>query len=191
MHSAQARQTTSIHLTIGVSALTGVDVARAVVDQLASRPEFRKSLPMGADPTNTDEIIATASKAMAEMVDTLRDDAAVLSVGAAESLTQRHAERTRPVSIRPLASLLAAEQADSVRVQWRHGLVADCSAGGRVVLRLPDKEMTFPTSCADAVAALRGGSVADAASLPGLDRADATVLIRRLLREAVVVPAAE
>ena len=59
------------------------------------------------------------------------------------------------------------------------------------MLRLPDKEMTFPASCADAVAALRGGAVADAASLPGLDRADATVLIRRLLREAVVVPAAE
>ena len=32
-------------------------------------------------------------------------------------------------------------------------------------------------------------AVADAASLPGLDRADASVLIRRLLREAVVVPA--
>jgi hypothetical protein len=44
-------------------------------------------------------------------------------------------------------------------------------------------------SCADAVAALHRGRAADAATLPGLDRADATVLIRRLLREAVVVPA--
>jgi hypothetical protein len=57
-----------------------------------------------------------------------------------------------------------------------------------VVLRLPDKVMTFPMSCADAVAALQQGLVANAETLPGLDRADATVLIRRLLREAVVVP---
>jgi ribosomal protein L16 Arg81 hydroxylase len=189
VHSAQARETTSIHLTIGVSASTGIDVARAVVDQLASRPDFRKSLPMGDDPTNSDEIIATVTKVMAEMVDTLRDDASNLSVGAAETLTQRYADRTRPVSVRPLASLQAAEQADSVRVRWRHGLVADCAAaGGLVVLRLPDKQMTFPASCADAVVALRAGLVGDADHLPGLDRADATVLIRRLLREAVVVP---
>jgi hypothetical protein len=58
-----------------------------------------------------------------------------------------------------------------------------------VVLRLPDKVISFPMSCADAVAALHHGRAADAATLPGLDRADATVLIRRLLREAVVVPA--
>jgi len=56
------------------------------------------------------------------------------------------------------------------------------------VLRLPDKVMTFPIACADAVAALHQGTTADAETLPGLDRADATVLIRRLLREAVVVP---
>jgi hypothetical protein len=48
--------------------------------------------------------------------------------------------------------------------------------------------LTLPMSCADAVSALRTGQVADAGSLPGLDHADGTVLIRRLLREAVVVP---
>ena len=57
------------------------------------------------------------------------------------------------------------------------------------MLRLPDKVMTFPISCADALAALHRGLTADPDTLPGLDHADATVLIRRLLREAVVVPA--
>jgi hypothetical protein len=86
--------------------------------------------------------------------------------------------------------LQASECAGTTRVQWRHGLVATTDfAGGRVVLRLPHKVMTFPMSCADAVAALHRGLAADAAGLPGLDHADATVLIRRLLREAVVVPA--
>jgi hypothetical protein len=53
---------------------------------------------------------------------------------------------------------------------------------------IADKVMTFPMSCADAVAALHRGLAADATALPGLDHADAAVLIRRLLREAVVVP---
>ncbi|MCV7152796.1 cupin domain-containing protein [Mycolicibacterium pyrenivorans] len=190
VHSAQALESTSIHLTIGVAPVTGVNVARAVVDQLATVEAFRESLPMGGDPTAPDEIIAAVTKVMAQMVDTLRDEASTLSGGAAAQLTRRHADRTRPVAVRPLATLAAAESADSIRVRWRHGLVATLdSAGGRVVLRLPDRVMTFPASCADAVQALHRGLTADAATLPGLDRADATVLIRRLLREAVVVPA--
>jgi ribosomal protein L16 Arg81 hydroxylase len=189
VHSAQALDTTSIHLTIGVSAVTGLDVARAVVDQLSTIDAFRKSLPLGSDPTDKDEIIAAVTKVMAEMVDTLRDEAAILSGGAAAQLMQRHAERTRPVSVRPLATLEASESADTTGVQWRRGLVATIdSSDGRFVLRLPDKVMTFPMSCADAVAALHRGLAADAVTLPGLDHADATVLIRRLLREAVVVP---
>ena len=34
---------------------------------------------MGGDPTDQDEIIATVTKVMAEMVDTLRDEASTLS----------------------------------------------------------------------------------------------------------------
>ena len=189
VHSAQAMDTTSIHLTIGVSPRTGLDVARTVVDQLAAADAFRRSLPMGGDPTDRDEIVATVTKVMAEMVDALRDDASTLSAGAAEKLVQRHADRTRPVAVRPLSTLRAIESADTVRVRWRHGLVATVDRpGGQVLLRLPDKAMSFPASCADAVAALHRGLVADASTMPGLDRADATVLIRRLLRETVVVP---
>jgi ribosomal protein L16 Arg81 hydroxylase len=187
VHSAQALDTTSIHLTIGVSAVTGVDVARAIVDQLATMDEFRRSLPLGRDPNNQDEIVATVTKVMAEVVGALRDEAAVVSAGAATQLIYGHAERTRPVAVRPLAAFDASESAGTTRVRWRRGLVAAIKhADGRVVLRLPDKVMTFPMSCADAIAALHRGLAADAATLPSLDSTDATVLIRRLLREAVV-----
>ena len=192
VHSAQAMDTTSVHVTVGVAALTGFDVARAVVDQLATVESFRASLPMGADPTDRDELVATVTKVMAELVDVLRDDAPALSGVAADGLTQRHAERTRPVAVRPLASLEAAERAETGSVRWRRGLVSTVdTAGSRVVLRLPDRVMTFPASCADALRALHDGRITDAGSLPGLDRADATVLIRRLLREAVLIPEAQ
>ncbi|MGE2712883.1 cupin domain-containing protein [Mycolicibacterium litorale] len=190
VHSAQALDTTSIHLTVGVSAVTGVDVARAVVDALAGNENFRASLPMGGDPAHQDEIIASVTKVMAQLVETLRDDATALSGAAAQQLSRRHAERTRPVAVRPLATLEAATHADSIPVRWRRGLVATVdTSGDRIALRLPDRVISFPLSCAQAVLALHGGLVADAGSLPGLDRADGTVLIRRLLREAVVTPA--
>ena len=191
VHSAQALDGTSIHLTVGVSPVTGVDVARAVVDALAGDPAFRASLPMGGDPGDEDDIIATVTKVMAQMVETMRDDATALSGAAADRLTRKHTERTRPVAVRPLATLDAATHADTTRVRWRHGLIAPVHiTADRIALRLPDRTISFPGSCAQAVLALRRGSVADAGSLPGLDRADGAVLIRRLLREAVVTPVA-
>jgi hypothetical protein len=189
VHSAQALNNTSIHLTIGVSALTGLDVARVVVDQLADNATFRRSLPMDSDATDQDEMMATVTKVMAEMVERLRDEASLLSRGAAAELSRQFAQQTRPTAVRPLASLGAADHAGAATVQWRHGLVATIeNAGGRIILRLPDRTVSFPESCGDAVQALHRGLVAGASALPGLDRADATVLIRRLLREAVVVP---
>lgn len=187
VHSAQALNVTSIHLTIGVEPVTAADVARAVVDQLTAREAFRASLPMGApDP---DETMATVTKVMAEMVGALRDDAAALSAGAAAHLSRRHTARTRPVAVRPLASLAAADHAGEAVVRWRHGLTAALDrSGDRIVLRLPDRTMTFPRTCGEAVRALLDGAALDAASMPGLDPADGTVLIRRLLREGVLVP---
>ena len=182
--------TTSIHMTIGVSALTYLDVVRAVVDTLAMDGEFRKSLPMGID----------ADRARRNGSDDKQGDGAGgryragssgrAQRGRAARLSDRHAERTRPVAVRPLATLEAAELAGAISVRWRHGLIGALRhRDGRVVLRLPDRTITFPESCAPAIEALHRGLVADAETLPGLDRADSTVLIRRLLREAVVVPA--
>jgi hypothetical protein len=80
------------------------------------------------------------------------------------------------------------DAAGALRVRWRHGLIGTLEhLGGQVCLRLPDRTITFPDSCAAALEALQHGLVADAETLPGLDHADAEVLIRRLLREAVVV----
>ena len=190
VHSAQTLETTSIHLTIGVSPVTTLDVVHAVADTLASDAEFRKSLPMGIDPADHGTMAAMANKIMTEVADTMRFRAAEVTTAAAARMSQQHAERTRPVPVRPLASMEAAEHAATSTVRWRRGLVANIDHyADRVVLRLPDRTITFPTSCGPAVDALHRGHVADAGSLPGLDRADGTVLIRRLLREAVLGPA--
>jgi hypothetical protein len=192
VHSARALKCTSIHLTIGVSSLTALDVARAVVDQLATTDSFRRSLPMGTDPADRDLMTAAASKVIAEMADTLRDHASVLGEATAGQLSRRHAARTRPAAVRPLAAMTASERAGEVTVQWRRGLYATVEeSGGRVLLRLRDKEMSFPASCSEAIAALRSRQLFEPGTLPGLDSADAEVLLRRLLREGVVEPVSD
>ena len=56
-----------------------------------------------------------------------------------------------------------------------------------VILRLPTKSITFPAECAPALRAVLDGGPVSAGSLPGLDVDDGLVVLRRLLREAVLV----
>jgi ribosomal protein L16 Arg81 hydroxylase len=190
VHAAQALDTTSIHLTIGVAATTPLDVARAVLDQLSASEEFRAPLPLGVDPVNRDETAATTAKVISQIVTHLRDNADTLSAVAAQQLIDRHGSRIRAEAVRPLATLRAAEEAGKTRIRWRRGLTATITLDSdeRVRLRLPDKTMTFPALCTAALQELLSGRDADAADLPGLDTADGTVLVRRLLREGVLVP---
>jgi bifunctional lysine-specific demethylase and histidyl-hydroxylase NO66 len=57
------------------------------------------------------------------------------------------------------------------------------------VLELPDREVTFPAFTAPALRALLGDQPVVVGSLPGMEEADQVVLVRRLLREGVLVPA--
>ena len=190
LHSARTAGALSIHVTVGVATLTGIDVLRAVIDEMESDGDLRRSLPMAIDHTDLNDLTATTTKLIAELADRLRDRTPELGEHAASRLTRRFANRTRPVAVRPLASLEAAAQAATVAVRWRHGLIATVGrSDGRVHLRLPDRTISLPDTCADAIAALHRGLVATASTLPGLDAADGEVVLRRLLREAVVVPA--
>lgn len=187
LHSAVSEDATSIHLTIGVSATTGVDVLRALVDTLADTAEFRASLPMGLDAADSAETVALTAKMLAALTATVGDRTEELGEAIAARLARRHADRTRPVAVAPLATIDALRAADSTRVRWRRGLWATVvEADGRVRLRLPDGTMSFPAFCRAALEALLSGTVVDANTLPGLDAHDGTVLLRRLLREAVV-----
>jgi ribosomal protein L16 Arg81 hydroxylase len=189
VHAAQALDTTSIHLTIGVAATTPLDVARAVLDQLSAAEEFRAPLPLGVNPVDKDDVAATTAKVIAQIVTHLRDNAEALSTAATEQLISRHGSRTRAEDVRPLAALRAADDADRARVRWRRGLNATLTpeSDGRVTLSLPDKTIHFPASCLAALRHLASGSDAAADTLPGLNSADGAVLIRRLLREGLLV----
>ena len=190
LHSAEALGHTSIHLTVGVSAVTEFDLVRAVVDQLGTIESLRAALPMGTDFTDPDESAALAAKTIAAVVDVLQANATDLAESTAARLSKTHSERTRPVAVRPLATLDAVTSLDEdTAVRRRHGLIVEVRrALQRTEIRLPDRTISFPDFCTEALEVAASGVAVTADELPGLDTADGLVLIRRLLREGVVVP---
>jgi lysine-specific demethylase/histidyl-hydroxylase NO66 len=190
LHSAQAQETSSLHLTVGIRALTRYAMVEELLALAAEDARLRAGLPFGTDVADPDAI----EPELTETVEALRDwllraDPAAV----AARLRQRAWPAARPAPIRPLAqaAALAALDADT-RLAARPGLRWQLTAQGAdtVVLRLFDRTISLPAGCEPALRALLTGAVSRVGDLPALDDADCVVLARRLLHEAVAVPAA-
>ncbi|WP_432953825.1 cupin domain-containing protein [Micromonospora haikouensis] len=190
LHSAQAQETRSLHLTVGIRALTRYAIVEELLVLAAADARLRAGLPFGTDVADPDAI----EPELTETVEALRDwllraDPAAV----AARLRQRAWPAARPAPIRPLAqaAALAAVAADT-RLSPRPGLRwrLDPTGDDKVALRLSDRVLTLPAGCGPALRALLTGAVSRVGDLPGLDDdADRVVLARRLLREAIAVPA--
>ncbi len=187
IHAATALGETSIHLTIGVHPITRQDVVRHLLAGASGSVELRASLPMGADLGDPDVLaphLRATVQALHEYLD--RADAA----GVARLLSGELARATRPEPLAPLAQLrtvdaLATTTAVRARVglRWR----IDTDADG-VHLRLRDRTVSFPAVAGAAIKTLLAGATVTPAELPGLDAAEQLVVVRRLLREGVLLP---
>lgn len=190
LHSAQAQESSSLHLTVGIRALTRHALVEELLALSAEDVRLRAGLPFGIDVADPDAI----EPELTETVEALRDwllraDPAAV----AARLRARAWPAARPAPIRPLAqaAALATLDADS-RVAPRAGLRWQLTptGDGKVALRLVDRTITLPGTCEPALRALLAGEVTRVGDLPGLDDdADRLVLTRRLLKEAVLTPA--
>lgn len=185
IHSAVALGGTSIHLTIGVAALTRYDVVEQLITELADDPALRSSLPLGMD---LDAVRDTVRGTLTDAATRLSADDAVIGT-VASRLTGRVRDTSRPEGVRPLATTDAIQtlSADAT-VAWRDGLDARIDDGDdtvRIVRR--SSTVTLPAEASAAVHALRAGDPIVVAELPGLDVDSAVVVAKRLLREAVLV----
>ncbi|TCB87798.1 cupin [Micromonospora zingiberis] len=189
LHSAQAQESSSLHLTVGIRALTRYALVEELLALATEDRRLRATLPFGIDLADPDAI----EPELTETVEALRDwllraDPAAV----AGRLRQRAWPASRPAPIRPLAqaAALAALTADS-QVTVRPGLRWQLTtAGDRVTLHLFDRTITLPAYCEPAVRALLTGAVTRIGDLPALDTdADRLTLTRRLLREAALTPA--
>nr|WP_232534304.1 cupin domain-containing protein [Plantactinospora sp. KBS50] len=190
LHSAQAQEAGSLHLTVGIRALTRYALVEELLALAGEDRRLRATLPFGLDVADPEQV----EPELTETVAALRD---WLLHADPESVADRLRERSwpagRPAPIRPMAqaAVAAAVAADS-RVAVRRGLPWRLVPGapGRIVLRLFDRTLDLPEGCADALRTVLSGTAVRVGDLPGLDGdADRLVLVRRLLREAVLVPA--
>ncbi|MEU1243590.1 cupin domain-containing protein [Micromonospora parva] len=190
LHSAQAQDASSLHLTVGIRAFTRYALVEELLALAAEDQRLRASLPFGIDVADPDAI----EPELTETVEALRDWLLRADPGAvAARLRQRAWPAARPAPIRPLAQAdaLATLDADS-RLTLRPGLRWQLVPHDpeTVAVRLFDRTITLPASCEPAARALLTGTVTRVGDLPGLpDDADRVTLARRLLREAVLVPA--
>ncbi len=189
LHQAEAQGELSLHLTIGIHTITRYALVEALLGLATTDPELRRSLPVGIEVADPDELagpLADTVTALARWLDTA-DPAEV-----AERLRQRYWPASRPAPIRPIAQAAAAESVTpqtAVRrrggLRWRLRPLG--ASAGKVALDLFDRTITFPASCGPALRAVLCDGVHQVKDLPGLDPDDQLVLARRLLREAIVV----
>lgn len=191
IHSAEALGGVSVHLTIGVAAYTRHDVVQEAVARAADTAELRASLPLGFDPADPSAVAPVVQQTVEALIAALADPSAREAVAAAvsERLRRRRRSDSPPAPVRPLATIAAAAAAgpDTVVVA-RPGLGADVTVEVETVtIRLPGKKVALPIAAREAVELLLSGRPMAVGGLP-LDERSALVVVRRLLREGILVP---
>jgi lysine-specific demethylase/histidyl-hydroxylase NO66 len=185
LHSATALGDVSAHLTVGVHPVTRYAIVEALTKLAADDPQLRSSLPLGFD------LGSDLAAQLAETVEQLVVRVRRADVADVEPLLVRSwLPAAKPAPISPIAQAVAlhALTVDDA-VQRRPALRYTIAIGDQVVLRLTSRTLRLPLATAPAVRALLSGDRFRVGDLPGLDPDDAIVLVRRLLKEAVVVPA--
>ncbi|MCU1665809.1 MAG: bifunctional lysine-specific demethylase and histidyl-hydroxylase [Pseudonocardiales bacterium] len=188
LHAATALGEVSAHLTLGVHVVTRFALVEALTALAARDEELRASLPLGVDVADPGQLAPHLDAVRSALVGALDRVTAedVAHRVRARVWTGGRPEPVRPVAMAAFIEDLAAGDGVRRRTGLRHRLVR---RGEHVVLDLPDRQITLPAATEGAVRALASGDTHAVGSLPGMDEADQLVLVRRLLREGVLVPA--
>jgi bifunctional lysine-specific demethylase and histidyl-hydroxylase NO66 len=188
LHAATALGEVSAHLTVGIHVVSRFALVEALTALVADDPALRATLPLGIDVADPAALAPHLESVRAALVDALgrvSDDAV------ARRVRRRVWSGGRPEPVGVVAgTAFAAGLAPGDVVRLRVGLHHRLRhAGEQVVLELADREVALPAFTEEALRALLGGDAVAVGSLPKMEEADQIVLVRRLLREGVVVPA--
>jgi lysine-specific demethylase/histidyl-hydroxylase NO66 len=186
LHSAVALGDVSAHLTVGVHPVTRYAIVEVLAKLVADDPQLRSSLPLGLDVTAADSLAGELTDTVEQLITRLRR----VEIGEVEPLlTDRLLPAAKAAPISPIAQAAAAHglhSSDVVMLRPQLRYTVEC--GDRVTVRMAHQTLDLPVATEPAIRALLTGRPCRVDELPGLDDADALVLVRRLLQEAVVVP---
>lgn len=187
LHSAQAQEDMSAHLTVGVLSQTWFDVLRSVVDEAAADPAFRRSLPPGwaHDESGLVEGVAIAVDQLRDRLEKADADQAV------RQLAQAFWTGRAPILAGQLQQLLRLDDLDDGSVlRCRSGSVCHLVAGpDRLTVHLGDRRLDMPVALEPvlrriATAGANGFRLGDLADQ--MDGPSRVVLARRLVREGLL-----
>ncbi|WP_433279593.1 cupin domain-containing protein [Pseudonocardia xinjiangensis] len=188
LHAATALGDVSAHLTVGVHVVTRYALVEALTALVAHDAALRASLPLGIDVSDPEQLaphLDAVRSALAEALPQVSAEDVARRVRG-RVWTGGRPEPVRPVAVATFIEHLATGDGVRRRVGLRHRVAL---RDEQVVLSLPDRQITLPAATEAAVRALVSGTTCSVGSLPGMDEADQLVLVRRLLREGVLVPA--
>lgn len=183
-HSATTEEQASLHVTIGILAITWADALKEILKGLESDPALRQPLPLRfstEDGTLTDEIRSRLAEIGASVTAT---DPALLARRLRRSLLTTR----QPVLRGHIHRLLTLDQVSDVSMVRRRDesmCVLEVIDGELSVL-LGDRELRMPAWVEPAMSVVASGDVVPVADLPGLDKAGREVLVRRLIREGLL-----
>lgn len=180
-HAARTTETASLHVTIGIKALTWRDVARRALDQ-ADDPQLDRALPPGlaADP-------AALAEAIAVRLPTLAKAAGEADPGALAEAVGRTSRREPPARGRLTDVVTLDAIDDTTPLRPRAGVAAGIVVGDEVLVQLADRRLRLPGWTAPAVRrALSGETLRPAELAEHLDAPGRLVLARRFVREGLL-----
>ncbi len=203
VHAATAQEGASLHVTIGIHAVTFHDVLAAVIEQAAEHPAFRVPLPVGF-ARDTDSLDGAVEACLAEARRWL-DSVDPAPLG--EGLRRRFWSQRQPLLGGQLAQLVDLDRLDDATVVARRpGSICEPAAGGaspaglgdaadatadgasgQLRLLLGDRELVLPAAVEPALRRLLDGAPRPVSELADLlDASSRLVLVRRLVREGLV-----
>ena len=193
VHAATAQQGVSLHITIGVHAVTAHDVLSAVLAKAADHPAFRAPLPAGfasRDEVDGDKaLVAVVEACVAEALTWLPQ---VDAASVADGLRRRFWAQRLPLLEGQLLQLAEIDRLNDEAVVRRRPL-SICEPGDEVAgddrlrLVLGDRELLLPRAVEPALRRLLDGTPRPVSALDDvLDASSRSVLVRRLVREGVL-----
>ena len=186
-HSARTAVGPSLHITLGLLTTTVREVLRRALDAIDDA-ELDRPLPIGfatgAPIGDTTTQLAAALAGVALRITDL--DVAAL---AEREIARRRRRGRRRWTGRLAVAVDPASVGDDTLVERRRSftIATDDGDAPRTVLRTSDRVLRLPTITAEALECLQSVDRVAVGELPGLDPDDRRVLVRRLVREGILV----
>lgn len=183
-HSASTQERESVHITIGILAVTWRALLGEAVKAIDSAPALREPLPLGYATDN-----GAFAEEVARRLEDIGSSIAGLDPAAMGRTLRKKVLTTRQPLLRGQIHRLLAlgDVGDESTVARRGGAICTLEVvDGELSVLLGDRELRMPARIEPAVSVLASGERVVVADLPGLDRDGRLILVRRLIREGLL-----